>query len=56
MLAAIMSTVSSALNSIGTLVSYDLLKRWRPDVTDRTLVFVGRWSSFLAMMLAIVGR
>jgi SSS family solute:Na+ symporter len=53
MLAAIMSTVSSALNSIGTLVSYDLLKRWRPDVTDRTLVFVGRLSSFLAMILAI---
>jgi SSS family solute:Na+ symporter len=53
MLAAIMSTVSSALNSIGTLVSYDLLKRWRPDVTDRNLVFVGRVSSFLAMLLAI---
>ena len=53
MLAAIMSTVSSALNSIGTLVSYDMLKRWRPDVTDRTLVFVGRVSSFLAMIMAI---
>ena len=53
LLAAVMSTVSGALNSIGTLISYDLLKRWRPDVTDRTLVSVGRWSSFLAMMLAI---
>ena len=48
-----MSTVSGALNSIGTLVSYDLLKRWRPGVTDRTLVSVGRWSSFVAMVLAI---
>jgi solute:Na+ symporter, SSS family len=53
LLAAIMSTVSSALNSIGTLVSYDLLKRWRADVSDRTLVSVGRWASFLAMLLAI---
>ena len=54
LLAAVMSTVSGALNSIGTLVSYDLLKRWRPEVTDRTLLSVGRWSSFLAMVLAIV--
>jgi SSS family solute:Na+ symporter len=53
LLAAVMSTVSGALNSIGTLVSYDLLKRWRPGVTDRTLVSVGRWSSFVAMVLAI---
>lgn len=53
LLAAVMSTVSGALNSIGTLVSFDLLKRRRPDVTDRTLVSVGRWSSFAAMVLAI---
>jgi solute:Na+ symporter, SSS family len=53
LLAAVMSTVSGALNSIGTLISYDLLKRWRPGVSDRTLVSVGRWSSFVAMMLAI---
>ena len=53
LLAAVMSTVSGALNSIGTLVSYDLLKRWRPEVADRTLLSVGRWSSFLAMVLAI---
>jgi SSS family solute:Na+ symporter len=53
LLAAVMSTVSGALNSIGTLVSFDLLKRRRPDVRDRTLVSVGRWSSFVAMVLAI---
>jgi SSS family solute:Na+ symporter len=53
LLAAVMSTVSGALNSIGTLISYDLLKRWRPGVSDRALVSVGRWSSFLAMVLAI---
>jgi SSS family solute:Na+ symporter len=54
LLAAVMSSVSGALNSIGTLVSYDLLKRWRPNVSDRALISVGRWSSFLAMVLAIV--
>lgn len=54
LLAAVMSTVSGALNSIGTLVSYDILKRWKPDVSDRTLVSVGRSASFIAMVLAIV--
>ena len=38
LLAALMSTVSGALNSIATLVSYDIYKRWSPDASDRKLV------------------
>lgn len=53
LLAALTSTVSGALNSIATLFSYDLLKRWRPQTTDRTLVTVGRIVTFLAMAAAI---
>jgi SSS family solute:Na+ symporter len=48
-----MSTVSGALNSISTLFSYDLYKRFRPDTTDRQLVFVGRVSAFFALLIAI---
>jgi len=54
LLAAVMSTVSGALNSIGTLVSYDLFKRLRPNATDRALVSVGRWSLFLSQALAVL--
>jgi SSS family solute:Na+ symporter len=54
LLAALMSTVSGALNSIATLFSYDIYKRWRPETSDRTLVIVGRWVTFLAMIAAIV--
>jgi SSS family solute:Na+ symporter len=54
LLAALMSTVSGALNSIATLFSYDLYKRWRPDASDRTLVVVGRIVTFAAMILAIL--
>jgi SSS family solute:Na+ symporter len=54
LLAAIMSTVSGALNSIGTLVSYDLVQRLRPNISDRALVSIGRWSSFLSLILAIL--
>jgi SSS family solute:Na+ symporter len=54
LLAALMSTVSGALNSIATLFSYDLYKRWRPDTSDHKLVIIGRIVTFVAMVLAIV--
>ncbi len=54
LLAALMSTVSGALNSVATLFSYDLLKRWRPQTGDRTLVFTGRIVTFVAMIVAIL--
>jgi len=54
LLAALMSTVSGALNSIGTLVSYDIFKRWRPAASDRQLITVGRMATFGAMVIAIV--
>jgi len=54
LLAALMSTVSGALNSIATLFSYDLYKRWKPDTSDKSLVFIGRVATFVAMIVAIV--
>ncbi len=53
LLAALMSTVSGALNSIATLFSYDLYRRWRPDTPDRKLVIIGRIATFFAMVIAI---
>ena len=53
LLAALMSTVSGALNSIATLFSYDLYKRWKPDTPDHKLVIIGRWVTFVAMVMAI---
>jgi SSS family solute:Na+ symporter len=54
LLAALMSTVSGALNSIATLFSYDLYRRWRPNTPDRQLVIIGRIATFAAMILAIL--
>ena len=54
LLAALMSTVSGALNSIATLFSYDLYKRWKPDTSDRRLVAVGRIVTLIAMVAAIL--
>jgi len=53
LLAALMGTVSGALNSIATLFSYDIFKRWRPTTTDHQLVLIGRITTFIAMIVAI---
>ncbi|MCM2372120.1 sodium:solute symporter family transporter [Aporhodopirellula aestuarii] len=52
-MAALMSTASGALNSISTLVSYDLVKRFHPNVSDETLVRSGRIAAAIALMLAV---
>jgi SSS family solute:Na+ symporter len=54
LLAALMSTVSGALNSIATLFTLDFYKRWKPRATERRLTFVGRLVTFIAMLAAIL--
>ena len=53
LLAALMSTVSGALNSAATLFSHDLYKRFAPGSSDRTLVRVGRVATFVGLVLAV---
>ncbi|MBN2377562.1 MAG: sodium:solute symporter [Sedimentisphaerales bacterium] len=54
LLAALMGTVSGALNSIATLFSYDIYKPLRPQTSDRTLVLIGRIVTVIAMVAAIL--
>ena len=54
MLAALMSTVSGALNSIATVFCYDIYRPMFPDTTDRKLIVVGRVVTVAAMVLAII--
>ena len=53
LLAAMMGSVSAALNSIATVFSYDVVKRWRPQTSDHGLVLCGRIATGVAMILAI---
>jgi SSS family solute:Na+ symporter len=52
-LAALMSAVAAALNSTGTLVAVDIVKRLRPETSDRAQVTIGRISSVVVMILAM---
>jgi SSS family solute:Na+ symporter len=53
LLAALMSTIAAALNSCGTLVAVDILKRMRPDIDDASQIRAGRISAVIVMILAI---
>lgn len=53
LLAGLMSNVAAALNSVSTLVSFDLYKRLRPQATDHQLVLVGRIAAALALVVGI---
>ncbi len=53
LLAALMSTVAAALNSVATLASSDVLKRLRPDMPEQTLVRFGRICSVVVILLAM---
>ncbi|MDO8543390.1 MAG: hypothetical protein Q7S40_23375 [Opitutaceae bacterium] len=54
MLAAAMQTCSAALNSTATLVAYDLFKRHNPAIGDHQLVTIGKVTTVLGTVLAIV--
>lgn len=53
LLAALMSTIASALNSSGTLVSMDIVKQNRPHTSDKTLLIIGRITILLVTVIAI---
>jgi len=54
MLAAAMQTCSAALNSTATLFAYDIIKRYRPRTSDHQLVVVGKVTTVVGTILAIV--
>jgi len=54
-LAAIMSTVSAFLNSISTLFTYDVYKKWiNKNASDRQLVRIGMWCTAGLMVFSVL--
>ncbi|QQD18851.1 sodium/solute symporter [Spongiibacter nanhainus] len=52
LIAAIMSSVDSALNSASTLVMVDFVKPRHPELSDRHIAKLGRWITLLLMLIA----
>ena len=53
LLAAVMSSLSSAFNSIATVFCYDIYKPMRPAASDRELIRMGRIVTVVAMLVGI---
>lgn len=49
LLSGLMSQVSGALNSISTMVSYDIYQRFRPGATDKQLIWIGKIAGGVAL-------
>ncbi len=54
LLAAIMSNIAAALNSTGTLVAIDIIKRAKPNTSDVQLIKIGRVAAVVVMLLAML--
>ncbi|TDG36247.1 sodium:glucose symporter [Pedobacter changchengzhani] len=54
LLAALMSSVAAALNSSSTLVSLDIVKRIRPETSDKRLVNLGKVTALVVMVISIL--
>ena len=52
LIAAIMSSLDSALNAVATLVTLDFVRPARPDLSERALLNVGRLATLAATALA----
>ncbi len=53
LLAALMSSIAAALNSSATLVAVDIVKRFKPSISDEKQVRIGRISAVIVMILAM---
>lgn len=53
LLSGLMSQVSGALNSISTMVSYDMYQRYRPNATDKQLIKVGKLAAGVALLFSL---
>jgi SSS family solute:Na+ symporter len=53
LLAALMSTIEAALNGVAAVTAEDIVKRLRPQTGDRSLVWIGRATAIVVILLAM---
>jgi len=53
-IAATMVSIASMLNSASTLITMDVVRQWRPRLSDRELVRVGRGCTALLLVVAVL--
>ncbi len=54
LVAAIVASLASKINSVATIFTLDFYAKWRPQAEQKQLVRVGRIAAFVAVVLAIL--
>ena len=54
LLAALMSSLSSAFNSSSTLITFDFYKQWKPKATEKELVWVGQLATLVLVVVSFL--
>jgi len=54
LVAAIISSIDSTLNAVSTMVTFDFVQKWKPDLSNERLVWVGRVSTVVVMVLGVL--
>jgi SSS family solute:Na+ symporter len=54
LLSGLMSQISGALNSISTLASYDIYKRYKPQASDEKLVRTGKIAAGISFIVSLL--
>lgn len=52
LIAAIMSSIDSTLNSASTLITMDFIKPKNPNLTNKEIAKIGRWTTLILMVIA----
>lgn len=53
LLAALMSSLSSVFNSCSTLFTIDFYKKWKPEATEKRLVYVGQVATVILVGISL---
>ncbi|MDN3641668.1 sodium:solute symporter [Lutimonas halocynthiae] len=54
LLAALMSSLSSAFNSSSTLITFDFYKQWKPQASEKELVWVGQLATLVLVIASFL--
>jgi len=54
LIAAMMSSLDSGLNSVSTLITMDFYQKLKPNSSSKKLMGVGRWITAIVMIIAVI--
>ena len=54
LLAALMSSLSSAFNSSSTLITIDFYKRAKPQASEKELVWIGQFATIILVLISLL--